>query len=163
MQVLRTNISVSAARRTRSPVTVVPTSRLRPEPYNPAASTKPDKPTSVCFGDLHRAQLQVGLPETGAIPRYETTIIEKWADRKKRREAEKRIADTPPPPKRGGWPKKPRSLVRAVRADFRAGLIVRVIAKRNKLNPGQVARICADMPKRPHWRKRRTKCPTTTK
>jgi hypothetical protein len=43
----------------------------------------------VCYGDRHRAALQVGAPEmAGTALGHGAALVERWADRQKRRQAE---------------------------------------------------------------------------
>lgn len=171
----------------------------------PAAEAEPARPT--CYGDIHRASLQVGVADAGILaPLHETQLTERWEDRKRRREAEtaqrpvvspvvridaagrlnktsrerlliaykngepaERIAKrfkvnvttarnlarkAGLPPRRGGWPAHPPALVKAVKADWNIGMLVRKIAAKHKLNPNQVTRMCAKLKRRAHWKRR---------
>jgi len=132
----------------------------RPEPWSPVLTDGPAK--RPCFGDLHRAGLQVGVPNfdgRALAPRHE--FVERWEDRKLRLAAERAgIVVVREPPKAVGGRKMrvPPSVRRQVRKDW-SRYSLTSIARHHGLSSVQIERITRDMGAKPRCSAERAAAP----
>ena len=125
----------------------------RPEPWDP--NRKPDADTGPkCYGDLHRASLQIGIPDNNGGHRYAAPheFVECWEDRKERRARERAGIVAIGPVKRQQVGGRRMKVTPAVRRQVRRDWLkfsLTSIAAHYRLSLDQVARLTRDLGPKP--------------